>query len=119
MSRRESEKARKRERWFRDASRAVLLTGMLSILGAAFSSTRFFAFSLVAQTPVNVMTFNIRYGTADDGAHVWPNRRAHVITTIRDRAPQVLGVQEALHFQLEELREALPRYQVLGVGRDD
>jgi endonuclease/exonuclease/phosphatase family metal-dependent hydrolase len=75
--------------------------------------------SLHAQSPVRTMTFNIRYGTANDGAHAWPNRREHVFTTIRDRAPHLLGVQEALHFQVEELRRALPHYRVFGVGRDD
>jgi endonuclease/exonuclease/phosphatase family metal-dependent hydrolase len=74
---------------------------------------------LPAQSPLRAVTFNIRYGTANDGAHAWPNRRAHVITTIRDHAPHLLGLQEALHFQLEELRTALPRYQAIGVGRDD
>ena len=74
---------------------------------------------LVAQAPLRAVTFNIRYGTANDGAHAWPNRRAHVIATIRDHAPHVLGLQEALHAQVEELRAALPRYQVVGVGRDD
>jgi endonuclease/exonuclease/phosphatase family metal-dependent hydrolase len=74
---------------------------------------------LAAQAPLRAVTFNIRYGTANDGAHAWPNRRAHVITTIRDHAPHILGLQEALHFQLEELRGALPRYQMVGVGRDD
>ena len=65
------------------------------------------------------MSFNIRYGTADDGAHAWPNRRALVVRTIRDHAPHVLALQEALRFQLDELAQALPRYQQLGVGRDD
>lgn len=68
---------------------------------------------------MTVMTFNIRYGTADDGAHVWPNRRDHVIATIHSHAPEVLGVQEALDFQVDELRAALPHHQQLGVGRDD
>ncbi len=68
---------------------------------------------------MTVMTFNIRYGTADDGANAWPNRRAHLITTIQTHAPQVLGVQEALDFQVAALRAALPRHGQFGVGRDD
>lgn len=72
-----------------------------------------------AQATVRVLTFNIRYGTANDGAHVWAARRAHVITTIRDHAPHLLGVQEALRFQLDELHAALPGYLEIGVGRDD
>lgn len=73
----------------------------------------------VAQAPLRTMTFNIRYGTADDGAHSWPHRRAHVIDVIRDHAPHVLGVQEALRDQLDELRTALPQHREVGVGRDD
>jgi endonuclease/exonuclease/phosphatase family metal-dependent hydrolase len=75
--------------------------------------------ALPAQAPLRVMTFNIRYGTASDGDHVWPNRRSHVIAVVRDHAPHLLGVQEALRFQLDELARALPRYRELGVGRDD
>lgn len=69
--------------------------------------------------PVRVMSFNIRYGTANDGTHAWPARRAAVIGTIADHAPHLLGLQEALRFQLEELGAALGRYRELGVGRDD
>jgi len=72
-----------------------------------------------AQSPVRVITFNIRYGTAADGAHVWHNRRAAVVGTIADHAPHLLGVQEALRFQLDEIGAALPRYREIGVGRDD
>lgn len=72
-----------------------------------------------AQAPVRVMSFNIRYGTASDGAHAWPLRRTAVIGTIADHAPHVLAVQEALRFQLDEVGTALGRYQEVGVGRDD
>jgi endonuclease/exonuclease/phosphatase family metal-dependent hydrolase len=74
---------------------------------------------LVAQSAVRVLSFNIRYGTANDGAHRWDARRDAVIGTIRDHAPHVLGVQEALRFQLDELARALPGYREIGVGRDD
>jgi endonuclease/exonuclease/phosphatase family metal-dependent hydrolase len=72
-----------------------------------------------AQAPLRTMTFNIRYGTASDGAHSWPHRRAHVIDVIRDHAPHVLGFQEALRGQLDELAPALPPHREIGVGRDD
>lgn len=75
---------------------------------------------LAAQpAPVRVMSFNIRYGTANDGAHAWPARRAAVVGTIRDHAPHLLGLQEALRFQLDELGTALVGYREVGVGRDD
>ena len=77
------------------------------------------ATTVSAQAPLRALSFNIRYGTADDGAHVWSNRRAHVIATIRDHAPHLLGIQEALRFQLDEISAALPGHRVVGVGRDD
>jgi endonuclease/exonuclease/phosphatase family metal-dependent hydrolase len=74
---------------------------------------------LAAQAPVRTLSFNIRYGTANDGDHAWPNRRGHVVTLIRDHAPHLIGFQEALRFQLDELEQRLHRYQEIGVGRDD
>jgi endonuclease/exonuclease/phosphatase family metal-dependent hydrolase len=74
---------------------------------------------LGAQAPIRALSFNIRYGTANDGDHAWPNRRGHVVTVIRDHAPHLIGFQEALRFQLDELEQRLHRYQELGVGRDD
>jgi endonuclease/exonuclease/phosphatase family metal-dependent hydrolase len=65
------------------------------------------------------MSFNIRYGTAPDGENAWEHRRAVLVATIGAEAPDVLGVQEALRFQLDELGAALPGHVVLGVGRDD
>lgn len=79
----------------------------------------FLAAPLAAQAPVRVMSFNIRYGTANDGAHAWPARRDRVMATIGDHAPHLLGVQEALDFQLREIVAAHPRYRLVGVGRDD
>lgn len=72
-----------------------------------------------AQQSVTVLSYNVRYGTAQDGAHVWPNRRALVIDLLRDHAPQLIGIQEALRFQLDEIGAALPRYREVGVGRSD
>lgn len=72
-----------------------------------------------AQEPVTVVSFNIRYGTAQDEDHAWPNRRALVIDVLRDHAPQLIGIQEALRFQLDEIGAALPHYREVGVGRSD
>lgn len=66
-----------------------------------------------------MMSFNIRYGTADDGVNSWHNRSDLVVATIREQAPAVLALQEALRFQLDALAVALPGYGEIGVGRDD
>lgn len=72
-----------------------------------------------AQEPIRAVSFNIRYGTANDGEHRWERRREALFETIRHHAPHVLGVQEALRFQLDELGKAVPGYVMIGVGRDD
>lgn len=68
---------------------------------------------------LKVMTFNIRYGTADDGEDRWEARKEMLFTLIREQSPDILGVQEALRFQLDEIRAAIPGYDVVGAGRDD
>lgn len=72
-----------------------------------------------AGEPLRVMSFNIRYGTAPDGDNAWPKRRDLVFAMLRKESPQVVGLQEVLRFQLDELREALPEFGEVGVGRDD
>ena len=49
----------------------------------------------------------------------WANRRELVPAVIRDRRPDVVGLQEALDFQIRELLAALPRFASIGVGRVD
>ncbi|MEO1716821.1 MAG: nuclear transport factor 2 family protein [Planctomycetota bacterium] len=68
---------------------------------------------------VELMTFNIRFGTADDGDNAWPVRCDSVAALIRGELPDVVGVQEALRFQVDELESVLPGYGWVGVGRDD
>jgi endonuclease/exonuclease/phosphatase family metal-dependent hydrolase len=68
---------------------------------------------------LRVMTFNIRYGTARDGRNSWDRRRAAVARVIRDAAPHLVGLQEALAFQNRYLEQQLPGYRWTGVGRDD
>ncbi len=68
---------------------------------------------------LRVLSFNIRYGTAPDGEDRWEKRRERVFSILRRSAPDVAGLQEALRFQLDSIRAALPEYGEVGVGRDD
>ncbi|WP_437854589.1 endonuclease/exonuclease/phosphatase family protein [Sorangium sp. So ce363] len=74
----------------------------------------------VAAPPMelDLMTFNIRYANRADGDNAWPNRRDMLYQVIRDAHPDVLGLQEALRSQLDDLGGALPHSEI-GVGRDD
>jgi len=65
------------------------------------------------------MTFNIRYDNPGDGVNAWPKRRAFVADLIRKHDPDLLGLQEVLVIQRDQLLADLPAYEVIGVGRDD
>ncbi|MFI4854192.1 MAG: endonuclease/exonuclease/phosphatase family protein, partial [Phycisphaerales bacterium JB065] len=72
-----------------------------------------------ADVQLQAMSFNIRYGTANDGENRWQNRSHLVGQVLQNHKADVVGLQEALAFQLNEITEACPEYGVIGVGRDD
>jgi endonuclease/exonuclease/phosphatase family metal-dependent hydrolase len=72
-----------------------------------------------APEPLSIMSFNIRYGTADDGENRWESRRGQLFDLLRAHDPDVIGLQEALHFQIDEILAAVPGYRMVGVGRTD
>ncbi len=69
--------------------------------------------------PLRVMSFNLRYGTANDGKNRWDLRKEAVAAVVQKLDPDILGVQEGLLFQLEFLKDHLQGYAYTGVGRDD
>lgn len=117
-----------RRRFFRDLSTNVsarllattlaastLVPGVAATTGTSPEATP----AAHSAEPLKVMSFNIRYGTAGDGDNRWERRRFAVIRVIESFRPHVLGVQEALRFQLDQLATALPGYEEIGVGRSD
>ena len=46
-------------------------------------------------------------------------RRDLLLDVIREQAADVIGLQEALDFQIDEIVAAIPAFGVIGVGRDD
>ena len=66
-------------------------------------------------------TFNIRLqNDGDERAGVgWSVRRDRVADYIRKNHIDVVGMQEVLHAQLEDLLARLPEYDYVGVGRTD
>jgi endonuclease/exonuclease/phosphatase family metal-dependent hydrolase len=74
--------------------------------------------SLYSQS-LKVMTYNIRLDTEQDGINAWPKRKHKVFELIKKYDPDIVGVQEALHHQLQDLVTNLHDYAYVGVGRDD
>lgn len=96
---------------------ALFLTAAL--LSPAPAPAREPAQTAAPRAPLNVMSFNIRYGTAKDGENAWPARRQMLFDVLRREDADLIGLQEALDFQIREILKAMPHYAVVGVGRDD
>ena len=73
-----------------------------------------------AETPqLKLISFNLRNSGGEDGSNRWEHRRHATERMIREEAPDLFGVQEALADQLQYLDESCPQYARVGVGRDD
>lgn len=69
---------------------------------------------------MRIMSYNIRFDNPDDGINAWPNRSGYVADLIENvYQPDLIGVQEALVHQLQELDDLMEDYSWVGVGRDD
>lgn len=72
-----------------------------------------------AFSQLSVMSYNIRYDNAGDSLDAWPNRRANVVAFLQYYHPEIIGLQEALHHQVNYIDDSLDQYAFVGVGRDD
>ena len=68
---------------------------------------------------VKVISFNIRLINSKDGPNEWKYRAEASPAMIKDYAPDIFGVQEAVKEQLDYMQKALPKYGCVGVGRED
>jgi len=66
-----------------------------------------------------VGTFNLRYDNAADTGNRWNDRAPVVTSLIRFHDFDILGTQEGLKNQLDDISTALPAYSFYGVGRDN
>lgn len=99
------------------------MTAFLLMAGLLFAAepptTRPTSAPAEEDSSLRVMTFNIRYGTAADGENHWERRREMVFDVIRTHRPDLVGTQEALRFQLDQIREAVGGFGEVGAARDD
>lgn len=68
---------------------------------------------------LNVMTFNVRYDNPEDSLDNWQYRKDVAAAVIRDNDIDLLGTQEVLANQMNDLRDRLSGYTSVGVGRED
>ena len=84
---------------------------------AAFSFFGLQANQISAQTH-RLATFNIRWDNPNDVGNLWKDRASQVMQLIQFHQIGIVGTQEVLAHQLNELNEGLG-FASIGVGRDD
>ena len=65
-----------------------------------------------------VASYNLRIDV-DRAPHRWQDRRAGVISNIRDSNASIIGLQEAQPYSIKDIVAALPQMRVVGAWRDD
>lgn len=93
----------------------LLLLGALCSVHPAYWTTQ----ASSGDAELNLLSFNIRYGSAKDGTNSWMLRKGFVVQLIKDTGAGIVGLQEALRFQIDEIRSSLSSFDEVGVGRDD
>ncbi len=101
----------------------VFLTSSLLLFIAVFSNPgnneQTLESNLKDDKFIRVMSFNIRYGTANDGEDHWSKRKEFLVETIAAFGPDLLGTQETLLDQRDFIASKMAGYEPFGVGRDD
>lgn len=66
----------------------------------------------------HLATFNIRYANPGDSGNLWEDRLPKVVSLIQFHQLEIIGIQEGLHHQVQQLEKTLG-FPYVGVGRDD
>lgn len=70
-----------------------------------------------ASATLTVMTYNLRFASQNP-PNAWPERRPLMRELIQQLAPDVMGTQEGVYFQLKDIAADLPEFDWIGLGRE-
>lgn len=93
----------------------LLLFSALSFAGCATGGKN----NLANDSALKVVSFNVRLSAANDGTNSWRFRREFFFKTVGQLTPTLIGFQEVLPDQYEEIVAQMKNYQFVGVGRND
>jgi endonuclease/exonuclease/phosphatase family metal-dependent hydrolase len=85
---------------------------IFSLLGFSLLSSGM----LFAQS-YQIATYNIRFDNPNDHGNLWKDRSTHLINQIKFHKMDIIGTQEGLYHQLEDMKSGLG-FPYIGVGRD-
>ncbi|WP_051865754.1 endonuclease/exonuclease/phosphatase family protein [Metabacillus indicus] len=71
------------------------------------------------ETAMRVMTYNVRYlNSSDPSPHTWAERLPAIVKLIQKENPDIIGTQEAVYQQIQDLDASLLEYKWVGIGRE-
>jgi endonuclease/exonuclease/phosphatase family metal-dependent hydrolase len=72
-----------------------------------------------SEVDLRVMTYNLRYlNSTDPSPHTWAERVPTIKKLIQKEQPDIIGTQEAVYQQIQDLKDQLPEYNWIGLGRE-
>ncbi len=94
-------------------------TQRVSLLVIGLISSIFWALPTKAQeaTSLRIMTFNLRYASTNT-PNSWQERRPVMNSCIAESKPDIIGTQEGLYHQLQDIASDQPGFEWIGLGRD-
>lgn len=98
--------------WYRKRHTVWLAFALALPLGSAQAAA-----AAPAGEPLRVMSFNVRTPADTAPGKRWEDRRAAMVTLVKQQHPAVVGTQELVLKQAEYLAEHLPAYRWFGQGR--
>ncbi len=98
-----------------------LVCGWLLVVGAVFAQPPAASprSGGVEAAPLRVMSFNVRNSNAKDGENAWAKRTELFFGTIQRFQPDLIGFQEVLADQFDEITGRMKAYAFSGVARED
>ncbi|HEC44788.1 MAG TPA: endonuclease/exonuclease/phosphatase family protein [Bacteroides sp.] len=84
-----------------------------------FSAILIISADISSSQVISIMTYNIRYDTRDNEPNTWTNRKDYLGKQLQFFEPDIFGIQEGLHHQVQYLDSIMPEYNYAGIGRDD
>lgn len=92
---------------------------MRTLIICALLALLCFGEHVYAQKTVDIVSFNIRYGTPGDGENKWKSRRDRVFNIFKKYREGIIATQEALPLQIDEILDAVPQLGVVYRSRTE
>jgi len=73
--------------------------------------------TVLGEDTLRVMSFNVRYASTNQ-PNAWADRRPIMKDCLREMNPDIIGTQETLYLQVNDLAEDFPEYDWIGLGRE-